>query len=323
MIRQFRICACACALAACAAAETGDATAEETAEGGATNAAETVAQASDDAGFARYRTILDRMPFGPEPENFNPDDPSSGDVGVGGAAGAAAAAAAAKSAEERQILASVRVSALNVTPSGKIAVGFTDGSRQPAAVYYLKVGESRDGWTVKEANADPKEMTVTLERDGVSATLKLGEGTGGGKAAPGRAVARPAVLSQRRPLLQSNAVAPVAVPNAVAPVAVPPPLDAAAKPSPYAMLRARQARAAQAREEAAKRREEAAAQAKAEQAAEQERLQAERAQQQAAQEELSTRLTQLAEEVKRASEARQQQPPAAEEEGGPADQTPE
>lgn len=321
MIRQFRICACACALAACAAAETGDAAAEETAEGGATNAAETVAQVSDDAGFARYRTILDRMPFGPEPENFNPDDPSSGDVGAGGAAGAAAAAAAAKSAEERQILASVRVSALNVTPSGKIAVGFTDGSRQPAAVYYLKVGESRDGWTVKEANADPKEMTVTLERDGVSATLKLGEGTGGGKAAPGRAAARPAVLSQRRPLLQSNA--PVAVPNAVAPVAVPPPLDAAAKPSPYAMLRARQARAAQAREEAAKRREEAAAQAKAERAAEQERLQAERAQQQAAQEELSTRLTQLAEEVKRASEARQQQPPAAEEEGGPADQTPE
>lgn len=314
MIRQFRICACACALAACAAAETGDAAAEETAEGGATNAAETVARASDDAGFARYRTILDRMPFGPEPENFNPDDPSSGDVGAGGAAGAAAAAAAAKSAEERQILASVRVSALNVTPSGKIAVGFTDGSRQPAAVYYLKVGESRDGWTVKEANADPKEMTVTLERDGVSATLKLGEGTGGGKAAPGRAAARPAVLSQRRPLLQSNAVVPVAVP---------PPLDAAAKPSPYAMLRARQARAAQAREEAAKRREEAAAQAKAERAAEQERLQAERAQQQAAQEELSTRLTQLAEEVKRASEARQQQPPAAEEEGGPADQTPE
>lgn len=309
MIRQFRICACVCALAACAAAETGDAAAEETAEGGATNAAETVAQASDDAGFARYRTILDRMPFGPEPENFNPDDPSSGDVGVGGVAGAAAAAAAAKSAEERQILASVRVSALNVTPSGKIAVGFTDGSRQPAAVYYLKVGESRDGWTVKEANADPKEMTVTLERDGVSATLKLGEGTGGGKAAPGRAAARPAVLSQRRPLLQSNAV--------------PPPLDAAAKPSPYAMLRARQARAAQAREEAAKRREEAAAQAKAEQAAEQERLQAERAQQRANQEAMRAELTQLAEAVKRASEARPQQPPAAEEEGESADQTPE
>ena len=314
MTRQFRICACACALVAWAAAETGDATAEETAEGGATNAAETVAQASDDAGFARYRTILDRMPFGPEPENFNPDDPSSGDVGAGGAAGAAAADAAAKSAEERQILASVRVSALNVTPSGKIAVGFTDGSRQPAAVYYLKVGESRDGWTVKEANADPKEMTVTLERDGVSATLKLGEGTGGGKAAPGRAVARPAVLSPRRPLLQSNAGAPVAVP---------PPLDAAAKPSPYAMLRARQARAAQAREEAAKRREEAAAQAKAEQAAEQERLQAERAQQQAEREAMRKQLTQLAEEVKRATEARRQQPPAAEEEGEPADQTPE
>lgn len=317
MIRQFRICACACALAACAAAEeAGDAAAEETAEEGATNAAETVARASDDAGFARYRTILDRMPFGPEPENFDPDDPSSGGAGVAGATGAAAAAAE-KSAEERQILASVRVSALNVTPSGKIAVGFTDGSRQPAAVYYLKVGESRDGWTVREANADPKEMTVTLERDGVSATLKLGEGTGGGKAAPGRAVARPAVLSQRQPLLQSNAVAPVA------PVAVPPPPGAAAKLSPYALLRARQARAAQARQEEAKRREEEAAQAKAEQAAEQERLQAERAQQQADSEAMRTQLKQLAEEVKRATEARQQQPPAAEEEGEPADQTPE
>ena len=142
----------------------------------------------DDPGFERYKTITDRMPFGPEPANFDPD--SRGGRG-GAAAGVDAVGAdeAAQAEEAQRILSAVRVSALNVTPRGAVAVGFTDSSKQPAASYYLKVGETRDGWTVKEADA--KEMTVTLERDGVEATLKLGEGTDGkdgkkgGGAAPG------------------------------------------------------------------------------------------------------------------------------------------
>lgn len=141
-----------------------------------TNAAPKDVEASADPKFERYRTILDRMPFGPEPANFNPDAPGSrgGVVGEGVDGADPAVQEAMKSQEEQKLLASVRISALNVTPSGKIAVGFTDASKQPAGTYYLKVGETRDGWTVKAADA--REMKVTLEKDGVEATLGLGEG---------------------------------------------------------------------------------------------------------------------------------------------------
>lgn len=133
-------------------------------------------RSSTDAGFERYRTIIDRKPFGPEPANFDPDAPGSrGGASGGGGAVDPAAQEAMKAQEEQKIIASVRVSALNVTPSGKIAVGFTDASKQPTGVYYLKVGETRDGWTVKAADA--REMKVTLEKDGVEATLGLGEGS--------------------------------------------------------------------------------------------------------------------------------------------------
>ena len=126
---------------------------------------------STDAGFERYRTIIDRKPFGPEPANFDPDAPGSrGGAAGGGGAVDPAAQEAMKAQEEQKIIASVRVSALNVTPSGKIAVGFTDASKQPSGTYYLKVGETRDGWTVKAADA--RAMKVTLEKDGVEATLK-------------------------------------------------------------------------------------------------------------------------------------------------------
>ena len=47
---------------------------------------------STDAGFERYRTIIDRKPFGPEPANFDPDAPGSrgGAAGGGGAVDPAA-----------------------------------------------------------------------------------------------------------------------------------------------------------------------------------------------------------------------------------------
>lgn len=132
------------------------------------------AQPGQEDRFARYRTIIERKPFGPEPANFDPDTPGARGGGAGDASDPAAQEAA-KAQEEQKIIAAVRVSALNVTPSGKIAVGFTDASKQPTGVYYLKVGETRDGWTVKAADA--REMKVTLEKDGVEATLGLGEGS--------------------------------------------------------------------------------------------------------------------------------------------------
>ena len=130
-----------------------------------------------------YQTILNRMPFGDPPPNFNPD-------ALPGTAAAGAAAAGAEEAQlsedEQQIVSSVRVSILNVTPSGAVAVGFTDSSVQPAVNYYLKVGDKRDVWEVKMA--DPAEQTVVLVKNGIEATLKVGEGVAEGdkKAKGGR-----------------------------------------------------------------------------------------------------------------------------------------
>ena len=142
--------------------------------------------------FERYQTVIDRKPFGPEPVNFDPE----------AAPGSAAAAAAAggemteeqRTAEEQQLAASVRVSMINVTPSGAVAVGFTDSSANPAENYYLLAGRSQNGWTVK--SADPATETVVLEKGGVEVKVKLGETSGGGnaKAAKGRRAAQPMTL---------------------------------------------------------------------------------------------------------------------------------
>ncbi len=148
---------------------------------------ETAAAGSSGAGFEAYQTILDRMPFGPEPPNFDPDSPP------GSASAAAAAAGAdevARSEEEQQIVSSVRVSVLNVTPSGQVAVGFTDSSVQPPANYYMKVGEARDSWEVREAN--PSEQTVVLAKNGIEAALKVGEAADGkGKGLKKNGMVRP------------------------------------------------------------------------------------------------------------------------------------
>ena len=132
-----------------------------------------------DEGFTPYQTILDRMPFGPLPPNFNPDAPPGSASAAGGADGVAGEVM--QTEEEQQIVASVRVSVLNKTPAGAVAVGFTDSSVQPPKHYYLKVGEKSDVWEVKDA--DPAEQIVVLVKNGVEATLKVGEGAPDGKGA--------------------------------------------------------------------------------------------------------------------------------------------
>lgn len=142
--------------------------------------------------FAPYQTILDRMPFGPLPPNFNPDAPP-GTVTAG--AGAAGEEEVQLTEDEQQIVSSVRVSILNVTPSGAVAVGFTDSAAQPPMNYYMKIGEKRDVWEVKEAN--PAEQTVVLVKNGVEATLKVGEGVAGGdKKAKGAGARRPMAMAR-------------------------------------------------------------------------------------------------------------------------------
>ena len=100
------------------------------------NADEPAEQAAVVPGFERFKTIMDRNPFGRPPPGFDPDAPGGAVDVRGGAEGSAEAAAAAEaSAVEQQIISSVRVSMLNVTPSGKINVGFTellDGGRREA-----------------------------------------------------------------------------------------------------------------------------------------------------------------------------------------------
>lgn len=168
-----------------AASATGASSAEKAAPSEeADGDADAESEAADDPGFERYKTIMDRMPFGREPSGFNPDAPPGTAPAGGGRGGAdAVAEEAARTEEERRILSAVRVSAINVTPSGKIAVGFTDSTAQPAVNYYLKVGESRDGWLVKDADAD--ELKATLAKGDVEVELGLGEGQDGGKGAKG------------------------------------------------------------------------------------------------------------------------------------------
>ena len=126
--------------------------------------------------FDRYQTIIERKPFGPEPANFDPEA-APGTASAAGAAAAGEMTPEQRTAEEQNLASKVRVSILNVAPDGTVKVGFTDSSANPPENYYLKVGGSQNGWTVK--SAEPAAESVTLEKDGVEVTMKLGEGSGG------------------------------------------------------------------------------------------------------------------------------------------------
>ncbi len=111
--------------------------------------------------FPYYSVILDRKPFG---DFANPSEAVS-----------VPDQKAVEQAKEEQALArQVDMVAVNRTPRGKIAVGFIDKGVKPPRNYYLNVGESDGGFTVVEA--DFGEETATIEKDGVSISLKLGRG---------------------------------------------------------------------------------------------------------------------------------------------------
>jgi hypothetical protein len=135
-----------------------------------------MSQAKDvDESFARYQSIIDRQPFGPPPPGFDPTQPPGKGGAGGGEEDDGGKTEAEISAEEQKLMSSVRVSILNVTPSGAVMAGFTDSTTQPPVNYYLKVGDtSTDAakWTVKDA--DPSAGTVTLSKDGIDVTLSVG-----------------------------------------------------------------------------------------------------------------------------------------------------
>jgi hypothetical protein len=114
--------------------------------------------------FGHYQPILDRMPFGALPANFGqtPVDP------------ALQQSAAQIQAEQQKLAKQVNMSAVNITPEGQTAIGFTDLEAKPPVNYFLLVGTSANGWTVVSADYD--EETATLLKDNVTITLKLGKG---------------------------------------------------------------------------------------------------------------------------------------------------
>ena len=125
--------------------------------------------------FERYKSILDRQMFGELPPDFDPTKmPSEVSRGSG-------KQEKELSKEQEKLQSSIHFSMINVTPDGSTAVGFTDNSNPKAPVhYYLKVGESRDGWKVEAADA--KAATMTIVKGDVEVSLSLGgnSGKGGG-----------------------------------------------------------------------------------------------------------------------------------------------
>jgi len=115
----------------------------------------------------RYQSVIDRQMFGPVPDGFDPTKPPSEAVKAG------SKAEKELTREQEQIKSAIRFSAINVTPTGETAVGFSDSSN-PKEVrhYYLKVGESRDGWEVKAA--DPLKATMTIAKGDITLDLELG-----------------------------------------------------------------------------------------------------------------------------------------------------
>jgi len=149
--------------------------------------------------FERYQPILDRMPFGALPANFNP---------------AQADAATLKNeaqvkAEQQAVAKKINMSAVNVTPEGSTAIGFTDMSVTPPISHYLRVGESADGWTVVSADYDTE--IATIEKEGISITLKLGQGLVDTPAAS-PAGAKPALSGRMRPSISDRGPQPQAAP---------------------------------------------------------------------------------------------------------------
>ena len=213
--------------------------------------------------YERYQSIVDRQMFGPLPPGFDPTK-SPNEVQK------------SSSKEEKQLTqeqeklqSSIHFSVINVTPEGDTAVGFTDNSDPKAPVhYYLKVGEKRNGWEVKEADAS--EASMTIAKGDIEVSLKLGGNSAKDGAATARAGA-PAASSPRRPGLLGGSL------------------------RSRRMLREKQAEEAQAQAAAAAAEKEAERQAQAEQ---------EKAQREAERAEQRQQLLAIQEELKRVREAK-------------------
>ena len=143
----------------------------------------------------RYQSIIDRQMFGQPPPNFDPTKPPS-QVQKGSASNEKEL-----TREQEAVKSAIHFSAINVTPSGDVAVGFTDNSDSKLPIhYYLKVGEERNGWKVLEADAVKAKMKIAKGDIEVELDLGANSAKGGGSTSRASATATSAAaMANRRP----------------------------------------------------------------------------------------------------------------------------
>ena len=141
----------------------------------------------------RYQSIIDRQMFGQPPPNFDPTKPPS-QVQKGSASNEKEL-----TREQEAVKSAIHFSAINVTPSGDVAVGFTDNSDSKLPIhYYLKVGEERNGWKVLEADAVKAKMKIAKGDIEVELDLGANSAKGGGSTSRASANSSPAVAAAGR-----------------------------------------------------------------------------------------------------------------------------
>ena len=230
--------------------------------------------------YERYQSIVDRQMFGEPPPGFDPTKPPSEVSKSDERAGAEQL-----TKEQEQIKSAIHFSVINVTPGGDTAVGFTDNSDSKNPVhYYLKVGESRNGWLVKEADA--VKATMTIAKGDVEVSLSIGGNSAsqaGATARSGASAASPAGATSGRPSMLSRAPSASNAPGS---------------------LRGRRLLREQQRQEIAAKEAEQKAEENAKREEERRIAEEEKAQREAEREEQRAQLMQLQEELRKAREAR-------------------
>ena len=221
--------------------------------------------------FERYQSIIDRQMFGPLPPGFDPTK-SPNDVQK----------SSSKNEEEltqdqARLKSAIRFFVIDTKADGTVSVGFTDNSdpKTPKS-YYLKVGETRDGWEVKSADPETAKMTIAKGEIEVSLTLGGNSATGGGTTAAASAAAPASSGASRRPGLLGGGL----------------------------MGGTLRARRLQRQQEAAAQQKEAQAQAEAKEAERQAQAEADKQQREAERAEQRQQLLAIQEELKRVREAK-------------------
>lgn len=130
--------------------------------------------AVNDAGFARYQTILDKQPFGKEPPEA--------DLVQGAAA--------------QSFAKDLRLSMLFEGPDGTVRAGIVDNSTQKN--YILRIGEPQESFEL--VKADIEESEAMVRKNNQMVLLKLVAGQPDKKAQP--AARAPTFSDRRRALLQ-------------------------------------------------------------------------------------------------------------------------